>query len=421
MVSVNQSWTSFQNFDRDSDYGKKIQAVLEHANFSFLCSKAVELRRQEEGCPDTLDTLACSVDTTKFASGTFNVVVALDFSDSVQWVARIPLPQDGYDEQHVSSTLLSEICTMKLVRVDTKIPVPQVFAWDVTADNPLGYAYLLMEALPGKVLDSRLAFSVPGQHKRKVAAQFARYIYELSTIRYGHIGRLSFSSSFSKSGADEPDKIGIFEFPVEGWEGIGPFTTSFEYFYFFRKGQTRAILQNHDDEEEWEAAAWFLEKSLSSMISQEHIRGPFPLCHLDLHYNNMLFDDDYNITGIIDWSSAQTVPVERFLVSPEFIAPPAARAEDKQSIFAFRDMFAEELEKIEREKLSSFPEGEEKEGEERRLLYRLVGSPLSEVVYRCTCSYSWRAISDARLVLRLVYGDDAKWEDIQKYYRDGSA
>lgn len=33
------------------------------------------------------------VDTTKFISGSFNVVVALDFADSIQWVARILLPQ----------------------------------------------------------------------------------------------------------------------------------------------------------------------------------------------------------------------------------------------------------------------------------------------------------------------------------------
>lgn len=47
-----------------------------------------------------------------------------------------------------------------------------------------------MEALPGKVLDSQMALSVPDKHKAKLATQLASYIYELSTTRFNRICRI---------------------------------------------------------------------------------------------------------------------------------------------------------------------------------------------------------------------------------------
>lgn len=146
------------------------------------------------------------------------------------------------------------------------------------------------------------------------------------------------------------------------------------------------------------------------MIIAEHIYGPFPLCHIHLHYNRILVEGDYNIPGIIDCSNTQTVPIERFALIPEFIPPPAALVAFKQAIIELRDMFVDALEKVEREK--------ERKGvspSEKGILsvYRLFASPLSELVCRCTYSYPWRAIFDARLVLPLLYGKNAGWDDFR--------
>ena len=35
----------------------------------------------------------------------------------------------------------------------------------------------------------------------------------------------------------------------------------------------------------------------------------FPLAHPDLHHGNIFVDDNHNITCIIDWGSASSVPV----------------------------------------------------------------------------------------------------------------
>ncbi|KAJ5578690.1 uncharacterized protein N7459_007654 [Penicillium hispanicum] len=44
-------------------------------------------------------------------------------------------------------------------------------------------------------------------------------------------------------------------------------------------------------------------------------RGPFPICHGDFGHNNMIFDDNYQLLGVIDWEAAFAGPWE---ISGEF-------------------------------------------------------------------------------------------------------
>ena len=397
MAPVDQNWTSFQNI-HDGDHAKRIQRVLDKTNFPRLCSRAVELRKQEEDVPDTL---TCSVDTAKFTSGWCNVVIALTFSDTAQWVARIMLSRGRRNEEDTSISLLSEISTMKLIRRKTTIPVPRVFGYCTTRSD-IGYPYLMMEALPGNVLGSSMGFAVPDERKGAFAAQLATYVYELSTLQFSKIGRISYSSEF--------DEVELLPFPIGG-SLVGPLSTSLEYFYLYRKGQTKAILKSRRGDKEWEAACWLLEKSLTAVVTEEHVYGPFPLCHMDFHSGNILVDEDYNITGIIDWSHSQSMPIERFAMIPELIYPSIAPEETKQALGGLRGMFLDALERVERER-GGPPSGIP--------LHQLFASPRSEVVCRCTCSYPWRAIIDAWLIVPLLYGENATWEDFQKFYNERS-
>lgn len=334
------------------------------------------------------------------------MVLALNFSDATQWVARIQLPQnEDADSVNISTSLLSEVSTMDLIRTKTTIPIPRVWGYDASTKD-IGYRYILMEALPGQALDGRMALSIPDIHKEKFAAQLAGYLYELSTIRFNQIGRILYSH--------ESSQHELLPFYVVGSpKEVGPLSTSLEFFYLLRKGQTNVILEDHRGEEEWEEAAWLLEQSVVMMAAGEDIYGPFPLCHLDFHYNNILVDQDYNITGLLDWSNAQSAPIERFVIIPEFVVPPAAPVENKEAIRRFRGMFIEALEKVQMEKEGLSPAN-------GTSLSRLFASPRSEIIVRCTYSHPWRAVFDARLALPLLYGENARWVDFQKYYAERS-
>ena len=207
-------------------------------------------------------------------------------------------------------------------------------------------------------------------------------------IRLSQIGRIGYS--------DEPNQHELLPFSITGLPNeIGPLSTSLEFFYLLRTGQIGANLKDHRGEPEWKAAAWLLRQSVPTMTIEENIHGPFPLCHLEFHYNNVLVDQDYNITGLLDWSNAQTVPIERFAIVPELVIPPAAPEESKQAIRRFRDIFVEALKKVQVDKEGPLPA-------DGTTLPRLFASPRSDLVVQCTYSYPWRAISDAQLVLPLL-------------------
>ena len=176
--------------------------------------------------------------------------------------------------------------------------------------------------------------------------------------------------------------------------------------------ENRAIKAEHGDDEQWATAAWILEQALPSMVVEEHIHGPFPVCHLDLHYNNMLLDDDFHITGIIDWSYAQSAPLERFMISSEFVTFPRLSVEQNATIVAFRDKFAAAL-RMRETAARKVADGNTC----TPMLADLLGTPLWDIVYRCTYSYHWRALSDARLVLRQIFGSSAEWEDFVAFYK----
>ncbi|KAJ5921070.1 hypothetical protein N7466_009396 [Penicillium verhagenii] len=408
MGPIDQHWTSFSNIDPESDHANRIHTVIDNANLDYLCTQALQLRQEQllQKQTESLNPLACTVDPSKFASGACNVVIALNFSDGLQWVARIQLPvNDGHDDESVTTSLLSEVVTMQLIRARSTIPIPTVFGYDASTKN-IGYRYILMEALRGHVLTGRMLLSVPNIHQEKFISQLAGHLHDLSTIRFSQIGRLGYS-----------DKLGkhvILPFSVPGSsKKISPKNTSFEFFYQFRKEHTNLILRDHMGDQEWEAAARLLERSVMMMITEENINGPFPLCHIDLHYNNILVDDEYNITGFIDWSHAQTMPIERFAIIPELVIPPAAPVEIKKAIASFREMFVKAMAKvqIEREGLQSTEEA---------TLSHLFASSRSELIVRCTYSYPWRAVFDAQLILPLLYGPSARWVDFQRYYSEGS-
>jgi hypothetical protein len=56
-------------------------------------------------------------------------------------------------------------------------------------------------------------------------------------------------------------------------------------------------------------------------VSTDFDGGPFILMHGDLNQQNILVDNDYNITGIIDWEWSTTVPFQLFAMPPTAIHP----------------------------------------------------------------------------------------------------
>src|SRR6478735_5666084 len=81
-------------------------------------------------------------------------------------------------------------------------------------------------------------------------------------------------------------------------------------------------------------AAQFLNEMVPSLTSTDE---DYVLCHPDLHLGNIFVDEDFNITSIIDWSSASSSPLAELLTTPGLngsLSPP-----QKSLITAFRSGF----------------------------------------------------------------------------------
>lgn len=113
----------------------------------------------------------------------------------------------------------------------------------------------------------------------------------------------------------------------------GPFETAAE---FFKAWSTRVDFGLSPDQLKEAAGPYAGELSASASSFKTlvndlaeslsvHNKGPFPLCHGDFGHNNIIFDDRYQLLGVIDWEAAFAGPWE---VSGEFpltlsMVPPA--------------------------------------------------------------------------------------------------
>ena len=276
MEKASGHWTSIKDLDRESEHAQQIDKVLNTANFVYLRSVALQAR-SEALKPNISITpesqrLTCAIDQSQFAVGHNNVVFKIAFSDASQWIARVRLSDDESNEKDsVETSIISEIATVKLIASRTSIPIPKIHSFDVDATNAFGFRYVLMQALPGHHLDEGLSRSIPREYWDKVVDQLSDYWYQLSRLRFDRIGRLWCGRSVDQG---EPTLV-----PIEGLGG--PFLTSLEYFHALRRSHSQYIKAAYAPDKEWETSSWILEQALPSMIVDDYIHGPFPVCHMD--------------------------------------------------------------------------------------------------------------------------------------------
>ena len=401
---LGDGWISLSEFmpEPGNHLQQQVQAVMTTTNFQKLEQEALAARRRRESPLDS--GVLCVIDTSRFTFGFNNVVLKVSFSDNVDWIVRIQHSVEmPSDTDSGTIDLLSEITTMETISSKTTIPVPKVFAYDVSSSNGIGYPYILMEHINGRTLDESIACEVPSKYILKVANQMARVFFELGSLTFGRPGRIwkgrdgkrpleMVPSDACKTTPQEPDIY-----------------TSREWFYRHRQENNRQALDSHGHDPQWRTACWVLKEAVPHILIEDRVYGPFPLCHVDLHRGNILFDDEYSIKGIIDWSQAQAVPVERLVICPEFITFPAGAKERNEKILKFKHLVQKELVHLE--------DNDQSHGMwKNRTLSEIFGTKRAEITYRCTYSLPHRAIYDGRMVAGLIYGSDITWEQLVSEY-----
>lgn len=173
---------------------------------------------------------------------------------------------------------MAEAETMRIVRRETSIPVPEVY--NAYRDDETGHVCIVMEFVQGKQLDQAWP-ELSGEEKESIIQQLAGYFKELRQIKGTFIGGIDGSP------LDEqlfPDIAGVY----------GPYKTEDD----FNKGLIDAWTAEYPQD----AFIRMLCKMQLSIRDHE-----FVLTHNDVAVRNILVQGS-KVTAIVDWARSGFYP-----------------------------------------------------------------------------------------------------------------
>lgn len=248
--------------------------------------------------------------------GRYNFHLPILFDDGVRWIARIKRQNAATPPASICGYLLrNEASTYRFLE-KTTVPVPKVHEVALDPSNPVHVPYILMDMVPGQPINNCVGVS-PGQ-LRKVMAQLASVYCELAKHPFDHIGSLS-SLQGGQLGPVANQLIatlnsnGDANFP-------GPFTTMQEC-YHEMISRILELIAAGELYSPWAVDTYLVHRCLLDIVPL--LPGvndrKFYLRHPDDAGFHIMVDDAFNITGIIDWEWASTVPKALAFSSPSWL------------------------------------------------------------------------------------------------------
>ncbi|KAF8963627.1 hypothetical protein BDZ97DRAFT_985523 [Flammula alnicola] len=262
--------------------------------------------------------------------GGFNVLFEIVFADGITWFARCPLPYNCSPRMRLTILCISYATALKYIKLHTSIPVPEVLACRSRSDkeNDVGVSYMLMERIPGRTLDLQDIDEDEEEYEptraaaEKVFRQLAGFIMQLASLQFDKIGNLQEqpvgSGAFCVS---EYFDAGILFPPERGQiydasSSKGPFSTVSEYHSaILSLNENFAAVDEEDEDGDYLCSVQQCHLIQPKISLPQYEKGPFVLNHDDLSSSNILVDDDYNITGILDFPGT-IVPLPALCIYP---------------------------------------------------------------------------------------------------------
>ena len=246
--------------------------------------------------------------------GSYNAVFTVLFADGTLWVLKVPA--HGHTQcwdAPAAEALTSEAHTMRLIRRETTIPVPEVFAFDASVENELGCPFVLMEMIHGKSLaevwfDQEISLAKREQIRIRSLQGIAEAMAQLNSLTFSQGGSLIFDAKGNVAGVGCSSVVDLERqynnMRSEGYDNTmafrqtGPFEDPKSYLLAMldarEEKQERSVIRQGA----YKLLRLFIEWSLLDAGGQEK---QFVLAHPDLDNQNILVKDDGSLAGIIDW------------------------------------------------------------------------------------------------------------------------
>jgi len=203
----------------------------------------------------------------------------------------------------------SEVATLRYLRRQTSIPVPEVYYEDLDPDNDVGASFVLMEKMPGRHL-YKIWDDMSLEQKKSALSQVAGVVVQLASLRFDRIGCLS------------EDGVGPLVSPCFE-DPVGPFESTLQYLQAFvatnsaiagaELGSEIETVALNEPEIETETATK-LESYHRQKVQEElkrffalhtdttYLNPPFCMIHADFDAQNMLFCHNNEERRVITWA-----------------------------------------------------------------------------------------------------------------------
>ena len=263
--------------------------------------------------------IPCACDPHTIHIGSSNLIVSIEFSDNITWIARLPFQATSipFDSVTFVEFMESTITTMEYVATHTKIPLPKVHRWDSSCDNLICRPYIFMETLSGENFSFHVD-TLDDVTLQKVTGQWAQYIMQLANLRFREIGSLRRN--------DDGDVI-VSRFltphnclPDQSSGCIrGPFQSAADYLLSASAAKkVRNLREGGPLAHGRHLRSTLIDGFMGFLMDYTYNDGPFVLHHPNFGVGHILIDpEEGNITGVLDWDWTAVVPLQSHIYVPD--------------------------------------------------------------------------------------------------------
>ena len=297
---------------------EEINKLLAKINITALTDRASYLRK---GVSCSISqNLQYDLSTRNSVMGGMNYHIEISFDDGVCWLARVRRFNVTSPPLELQNHIMrSEVATLEFLG-ETKIPAPKVFDFSLDEANPVGVRYILMEKLPGR----SLSWSDATREQRlKVIDQLADIYIELHAHPFPMMGSLDKIDSKLFIGPFARESLA--DFGESGLKMLGPFSSS-EQYYNAHLDLILDLIMRQEAYANRPIDAFlihrYLQENIPIILPHASLDdASFYLKHADEKGDQILVDDQFRITGIIDWEWAHTGPKFSVFNSPIVLLP----------------------------------------------------------------------------------------------------
>jgi Phosphotransferase enzyme family len=257
-------------------------------------------------------------------SGLYNIVLTICFDDGVEWVTKMPKSTTTNKDNEY---LKSEYATLLFLQdLGTPVPVAHPHGYCFNRKNPAKTPYIFMD----KVSGMPLADAISARHMNRGAvhrmlSQLAEFRKTLGQHSFTQIGSLTlFINETECSYYVNRQYIwwSLHEDRVRYHCDFGPYQSSLHYYSMLLHNSWNEWMAHEYSEELGPLAERLRLHAYLTSITASYAKPSdvFYLTHTDMHAGNIFVDTQGNITGIIDWEFASTLPSQAAEHYPQFLA-----------------------------------------------------------------------------------------------------